>query len=300
MAEMAEASRGNRAGSWLVDASSCACVPCSSLVLFLAPAAALAHPHVWVDAAAEIVYDAKGRIAAIKHHWRFDEEFSAYALQGLDTNRDGKYSPQELAPLAKENVESLKDFGFFTSLSVGDYEADFAAPKDYFLELMDNQLLLHFTLPLSQPLLTRNTARLEIGDPDYYVAFSLPSVEAVRLVDAPSACRLKVHPGARPDAVIAAQLAEIGADQRALPEDMQSLTGGTENTAEVNCGGSAAAAVERRRCDLRHGGSGAPAGRPHRASRCAELVDDRRDGSRRSARHTEGGRRRDLRTGQRL
>ena len=92
----------------------------------LVPAVVRAHPHVWVDAAAEIVYDDRGRIAAIRHHWRFDEGFSAYALQGLDTDRDGKYSAEELAPLAKENVESLKDFDFFTSLSVGDYQAGFA------------------------------------------------------------------------------------------------------------------------------------------------------------------------------
>ena len=61
-----------------------------------------------------------------EHHWRFDEGFSAYALQGLDTDRDGKYSADELAPLARENVELLKDFDFFTSLSVGDYQAGFA------------------------------------------------------------------------------------------------------------------------------------------------------------------------------
>jgi nickel/cobalt exporter len=77
---------------------------------------------------------------------------------------------------------------------------------------------------------------LEVGDPEYYVAFSLPSVEAVRLANAPAACRLNVHPGEKPDAVIAAQLAQIGADQRQLPPEMQSMTAGTENTAEVNCG----------------------------------------------------------------
>ena len=65
---------------------------------------------------------------------------------------------------------------------------------------MEGRLLLHFTLPLSSPLLTRGTARLEVGDPEYYVAFSLPSIEAVRLVNAPAACRLTVHPGEQPDA----------------------------------------------------------------------------------------------------
>jgi ABC-type nickel/cobalt efflux system permease component RcnA len=74
-----------------------------------------------------------------------------------------------------------------------------------------------------------------VGDPEYYVAFSLPSFDAVRLVNAPPACKLRVHPGEEPDAAAAAQLAEIGPDQRELPAGMQALAAGTANTAEVNC-----------------------------------------------------------------
>ncbi len=214
-----------------------------ALILVVAPSVAEAHPHVWVDAASEVLFDAKGRIAAIRHHWLFDEAFSAYALQGLDTNRDGKYSAEELKPLAKENVESLKDFGYFTFLNVGDYQAGFSDPKDYHLDLVDGRLTLHFTLPLAMPLLTRGTAVLSVYDPDYYVDFELPSAEAVRLVNAPVGCRLTVHPAAGPSAEAAAALAAVGADQRALPQGMQSLTAGTENTAEVNCGGTDVAAA---------------------------------------------------------
>jgi nickel/cobalt exporter len=213
----------------------------AAAVICLVPTLARAHPHVWVDAAAEMLFDDKGRIAAIRHHWRFDEAFSAYALQGLDVDRDGKFSAEELAPLAKENVESLKDFDFFTSLSVGDYQAGFSAPKDYNIDLMDDRLVLHFTLPLAMPLLTRATTVLEVGDPEYYVAFSLPSIEAVRLINAPSVCRLVVHPAKELDAAAAATLAEIGPDVRDLPADMQALAAGTENSADVNCGGPVAA-----------------------------------------------------------
>ena len=210
-------------------------------LLVLAPAAALAHPHVWVDSASEMVFDDKGRIAAIKHHWLFDEEFSAYALQGIDKNGDGKFSREELEPLAKENVESLKDFDYFTFLSVGDYQAGFSAPTDYYLELAGDRLLLHFTLPLAMPLKTQGTVHLEVYDPEYYVAFSLPNAEAVRLVNAPAGCTLAVHPGHEPDAAAAAQLATVGADVRALPPGMQSLTAGIENSADANCGGAAPA-----------------------------------------------------------
>ena len=40
--------------------------------------------------------------------------FSTYALQGIETKTKGVYTREELAPLAQTNVESLKEFGFFT------------------------------------------------------------------------------------------------------------------------------------------------------------------------------------------
>jgi ABC-type nickel/cobalt efflux system permease component RcnA/ABC-type uncharacterized transport system substrate-binding protein len=206
------------------------------LLLSLAPQAARAHPHVWTDVASEVVFDDKGRITAIRHHWLFDEAFSAFALQGLDADRDGFYSEEELEPLAQENVESLSDYAFFTFLSVGGYQAGFDAPRDYYLELFDDRLLLHFTLPLAQPFSSKSTIVLEVYDPEYYVDFSLPKAGAVRLVDAPEACRVTVHPAAEPDAAAAAALATIGADQRELPPEMKALAAGLTNSAEIKCG----------------------------------------------------------------
>src|SRR5690606_5601131 len=69
----------------------------AALVLVLAATAARAHPHVFIDARAEIVFDAEGRVAAIRHVWQFDEGFSIYATQGLDEDGDGKLSDAELA-----------------------------------------------------------------------------------------------------------------------------------------------------------------------------------------------------------
>ena len=40
--------------------------------------------------------------------------FSTYALQGLETKVKGAYSREELAPLAQTNVESLKEYAYFT------------------------------------------------------------------------------------------------------------------------------------------------------------------------------------------
>ncbi len=217
------------------------------MIALLAPALAEAHPHVWADSASEVLFDVNGQIVAIRHHWRFDDAFSAYALQGLDLDGDGKYSPAELEPLARENIESVGDFDYFTFLSVGDYVAGFADPTEYQLTLDDGRLTLHYTLPLAQPLFTRGTVRLEVYDPEYYVAFSMPSIEAVRLVDAPADCRVSVHLARGPDAAAAEQLATIGADQRELPDSMQALTAGIENSADISCGtGSPVAGADAR------------------------------------------------------
>jgi ABC-type nickel/cobalt efflux system permease component RcnA len=87
---------------------------------------------------------------------------------------------------------------------------------------------------------------LQVYDPEYYVAFSLPSTEAVRLVDPPAGCRLAVTPAQGPDATAAAALATIGPEQRELPPDMQDLTGGIDNSAAINCGGPTLAAAATR------------------------------------------------------
>ncbi len=87
-----------------------------ALALTLLSAPAWAHPHVWITSKAEILYAPDGRVTGVRHAWTFDKAYSAFITQGLDANKDGKLSPEELQPLAKENAESLVDFEYFTLL----------------------------------------------------------------------------------------------------------------------------------------------------------------------------------------
>ncbi|WP_051630852.1 DUF1007 family protein [Afifella pfennigii] len=196
---------------------------------------ASAHPHVWVDVASEVAFDEEGRIIALRHHWRFDAAFSAYATQGLDTDGDGRMTAGELKPLAEVNVSSLAEFDYFTDLTAGGEPVELGQPEDYWLQPDGDRLILHFTLPLKEPLAAQAPVVLDVYDPEYFVAFSLPSEEAVRLVEAPEACQLTVTLGEEPDASAAAMLATIGVDQRELPAELKALTIGTENSARIEC-----------------------------------------------------------------
>ena len=66
---------------------------------------ARAHPHVWITASSELMYAADGSITGVRHAWSFDDMFSTYALQGIETKTKGVYSREELGPLAQTNVE---------------------------------------------------------------------------------------------------------------------------------------------------------------------------------------------------
>jgi ABC-type uncharacterized transport system substrate-binding protein len=150
---------------------------------------AFAHPHVWVTAASELIYAPDGSITGVRHAWTFDDMFSTYALQGMETKTKGVYTREELAPLAQTNVESLKEFGFFTFAKADGKKEKFLEPVDYYLEYKDAALVLHFTLPFKAPFKTRQLA-LEVYDPTYFVDFSLQKKDPVRLVGAPAGCNL--------------------------------------------------------------------------------------------------------------
>src|ERR1700691_1517108 len=150
---------------------------------------AQAHPHVWITSTSELMYAPDGSITGVRHAWTFDDMFSTYALQGIESKKKGVYTHEELAPLAQTNVESLKEFGFFTFAKADGKKQKFEEPVDYFLEYKDTLLTLHFTLPLKTPVKAKALA-LEVFDPEFFIDFKFADTDPVRLVGAPSACQM--------------------------------------------------------------------------------------------------------------
>ena len=86
----------------------------AALALLRCRPQAQAHPHVWVTMKSEVVYGADGTATGVRHAWTFDDMFSTFATQGLASKEKGKFTREELAPLAEVNVTSLKEFDYFT------------------------------------------------------------------------------------------------------------------------------------------------------------------------------------------
>jgi ABC-type uncharacterized transport system substrate-binding protein len=221
----------------------------ATLAAGAAPAAA--HPHVWVTVEAVVVYQ-QGSVAAIQHTWTFDEMYTTMAIQGLDTNNDGNYDRKELAELAKVNMEGLKEFAYFTQVSLANQAIATEDPKDYYLAYAEvttrgesepdsaagadkaakqgatgrsrntkakpapkpKVLSLHFTLPLKEPVLAEALGlSFTVSDPTFFIAFELAKDSPVKLAaGAPPGCRVAIG-GAEPDAQDAKPPNEASAPQ---------------------------------------------------------------------------------------
>jgi ABC-type uncharacterized transport system substrate-binding protein len=121
---------------------------------------ASAHPHVWVVVKSEVLFGPDGKTP----------------------------TPEQLAPLAKVNVESLAEFDFFTYPKRASEKPEFGAPIDYSLEAdPKNVITLHFTLPLKTPVDAKKPFSFQVYDPTYFVSFSFDK-EPVLLKGAPPGC----------------------------------------------------------------------------------------------------------------
>jgi len=161
------------------------------LPLLLWSLAARAHPHVMVNVASEVIFE-DGKVAAIRHHWTFDDMYSAFVTANL--GKDGKDpTTAELQPVAQTNVESLKEFDYFTVPKMNGKKAIFGAPKDYSMTFdgRDKTATLHFTVPLAEAAYGKLFV-FQIYDPSYFVAFQFEQMEPVKLLSAPQGCSLSV------------------------------------------------------------------------------------------------------------
>ncbi|GAB4067390.1 DUF1007 family protein [Ancylobacter sonchi] len=172
-----------------------ACLACGlALMALIGPAAA--HPHVWVVIHSQLLYAPDGSLTGVRHDWTFDEGFSSFALQGLEQTPDGKPTEKTLSELAQVNIDSLKEFDYFTYAKRGKDQFPFAPPRDYSLTYDGTALTLHFTLPLQKPLPAKGATAIDVYDPTYFVAFQLADDDPVKLAGNPAGCTVDLH---RPD-----------------------------------------------------------------------------------------------------
>ena len=133
---------------------------------------AAAHPHIYIDAKATIVFNDAGELSEIKSSWTFDEAFSVWQIQGLDTNNDGIPSSEEMQELADENIKGLAEYNFYTSAGETAASLPFTSLGGAKFVFADNRSTLSFGIAPENPYRIKDKLEIAIADPEYYVAIS--------------------------------------------------------------------------------------------------------------------------------
>jgi ABC-type uncharacterized transport system substrate-binding protein len=189
-----------------------------------------AHPHVFIVMQTTVLYD-NGAFVGVRHKWTFDEYYTAMAIEGLDKNKDGVYDREELAELAKVNVDGLKEFAYFTVSSLAGKELKLGEARDYWLEHKDGALSLYFTLPFASPVLTEAKGlSVSVFDPTYFIAFEFAKIDPAKLGEgAPKGCEAKV--------AAAGQQPGMKSALEALQAQLGAYAASIAKTVVVECGG---------------------------------------------------------------
>ncbi|WP_127143149.1 DUF1007 family protein [Pelagibacterium montanilacus] len=195
---------------------------------------ALAHPHVFIDARGELLFE-DGRMSGMRHFWTFDEYFSSWAVQGLDTDGDGDLSQSELQPLAEENMVGLAFYDYYTFSGADQDPLGFADVRDPTMRYEDGELELTFTLIFDTPRQIERGYDISVGDPEYYAAFTFEGADAVSLSNAPETCYVEVSEPRPISADLEERLFSLGPDVTELPDDLRQAARDLANLVTVSC-----------------------------------------------------------------
>jgi tRNA threonylcarbamoyladenosine biosynthesis protein TsaE len=158
---------------------------------------ALAHPHAFIDASVEVVFDAEGRLSAIHQMWAFDNAFGdVLRLQG-DANGDARLDESELDAVEGFLATGFAPFDYYTRVVVDGALLALGAPMEAQASVQDYRLHYEFTIPLAEPVTIQSGAGIDIADFDlnFGLVWVSPPLEAVNLPAGCSLARRDREPG---------------------------------------------------------------------------------------------------------
>ncbi len=220
------------------------------LTFGLCAAPASAHPHIFIDAKATIIFDDAGAVKGIRNVWTFDEAYSAWSIQGLDTNGDGVTSQEEMQPLADDNMEGLSEYEYYTFAGEGPGNLKFTHGHDPSLRYVGGRTTLSFEVDLDKPYLIKDALEVAINDPEYYVAITFASAADVTLENAPEGCAVELEPGHEMPPALADELYALPPDVTEIPKALADALRGVQGAILVRCpGGSGTGVAEPKIAD---------------------------------------------------
>ncbi len=127
-----------------------------------------AHPHIFVDAEAGFLFDAAGRLDALRISWRYDEFATLFMFDtlNLDTDGDGTLNDADRAAIVAGETEWPPEYEGDVYLDVAGEKRTLTRPANASAEMGADRIIVHFDLPLADPVdMSATEATLRLYDP---------------------------------------------------------------------------------------------------------------------------------------
>ncbi|MDD9718241.1 DUF1007 family protein [Dinoroseobacter sp. PD6] len=201
---------------------------------------AFAHPHIFIDAGATLVFDEEGRLGAVRIVWAYDSLFSLVVVeeQGLDPDFDGVLEPGEAEQLSGFDMNWIEGFAGDSYLLAGGAEVPLTRPLEYDAAYDEGRVVsTHLRALETRVAVGAEPVILQIYDPTYYTSYeiNLP----VRLENAPEGCVAEVYvpdPEAASEQLVAALQEFAGSDDPLFEDDFPAVGDLFAHEVRVTCG----------------------------------------------------------------
>lgn len=134
-----------------------------------------AHPHVYVDAGVQFIFDEAGDLAAVRVIWVYDELYSLLVTEdmGLDADFDGILMPSEREKLSGFDMNWTEGFAGDTVGHGPDGALSLSRPVEWSADLTDGRIVTSHLRALEEPVDPgKGPVVLRLFDPSFYTAYS--------------------------------------------------------------------------------------------------------------------------------
>lgn len=149
----------------------------AALIAFgLVPAAAAAHPHIFVDTGLELVTDDTGRLTHVRVTWAYDEYYSLLITEDLEVDQDFDevLTEEDERKLTGFDMQWMEGFEGDLYAMLGDQALTLSGPEEPTANLMHGRIVTtHLREVTGHPVLGGRVLSIKPYDPTYYTAYDV-------------------------------------------------------------------------------------------------------------------------------
>jgi len=138
-----------------------------------------AHPHVWIDYSAVVLFD-DANVKAVRMTWTFDEMYSSMLFHDYTARPHGPLTAADVRKLEKGAFEDTKDYHYFVDVILNGVPVAVKEVSDFDASYDGHRMTYRFTVPIRAGAAQKqNTIEVDSFDTEFYIDFELAKKEPI-------------------------------------------------------------------------------------------------------------------------